>query len=104
VSRYVAYARLVVGAKARELYDALCEALDGAAAPGAGKKRPPVDFVGALTGLFRELAVATERDEAVGASGATRPGRARFLGGLLATLPLLHRPSLLRPRLGASSR
>ncbi|GBF96968.1 hypothetical protein Rsub_09048 [Raphidocelis subcapitata] len=64
VSRYIAYARLVVGSQAREQYDALCEALDGAAAAGAGKKRPAVDFVGSMTGLFRELAMAAERDEA----------------------------------------
>jgi hypothetical protein len=70
VARYVAYTRLVVGARARELYAALCEALDGAGAapPGGGKKGGGggVDFASALTALFRELAVAAERDEKVG--------------------------------------
>ncbi|KAI8468195.1 MAG: component of oligomeric golgi complex 4 [Monoraphidium minutum] len=72
VARYLAYTRLVVGSKARDMYAALCDALDGAggAPPGGGGAARGgkgggggVDFVGAMTALFRELALAAERDE-----------------------------------------
>lgn len=63
VARYIAYVRAVVGGKARDAYVAVCDALDAAGSGGA--KKAPVDFVGAITGLFREFAMAAEQDEKV---------------------------------------
>lgn len=89
MSRYLAYTRLVVGGKARELYTALCDALDGTGGGGGGAKGlAAVDFVGAMTGLFRELAMAAEQDEKVGNKrmglAGQRPG-----GGGIGASPLL---------------
>jgi ribosomal protein S6E (S10) len=62
--------RLVLGAKARELYQSLDTVLDSkapAAAAAAGTKgsnAAAVTFIDVLSSLFREVAMAVEQDEA----------------------------------------
>ncbi|WIA35384.1 hypothetical protein OEZ86_003832 [Tetradesmus obliquus] len=69
VSRYIDYMRLVLGAKARELYQSLDSVLDAkapAAAAAAGKgNAAATTFIDVLSSLFREVAMAVEQDEAV---------------------------------------
>jgi hypothetical protein len=76
LSKYVRYLCITVGSQGRELYEALSEALDKGApvGPPAKGKPPPVDFVSALTGLFKAVAVAVEQDEEVSAAGFRRAG------------------------------
>jgi hypothetical protein len=70
------------------MYAALCDALDGTAPapPGGARKKGPggVDFVSAMTGLFRELAVAAEQDEKVCGARSGRGG-----AGVLVAAPRL---------------
>lgn len=60
--------RLVLGAKARDLYGSLDTVFDGRA-PGAGGKSGAAalqtSFIDVLSTLFREVALAVEQDEAV---------------------------------------
>jgi hypothetical protein len=59
--------RLVLGAKARELYQSLDTVLDAkapAAAAGKGANAAATTFIDVLSSLFREVAMAVEQDEA----------------------------------------
>jgi hypothetical protein len=71
LSKYVRYLCITLGSQGRELYDALSEALDKGApvGPPAKGNPPPIDFVSALTGLFKAVAVAVEQDEEVSSAG-----------------------------------
>lgn len=65
--RYIDYMRLVLGAKARELYQSLDTVLDpkasAAAAKAGGAAAAPATFIDVLSTLFREVALAVEQDE-----------------------------------------
>jgi hypothetical protein len=60
--------RLVLGAKARELYQSLDTVLDtkapAAAASAKGANAAATTFIDVLSSLFREVAMAVEQDEA----------------------------------------
>jgi hypothetical protein len=60
--------RLVLGAKARELYGLLDEVFDSRGAVTAGKSGAAAiqtSFIDVLSSLFKEVALAVEQDEAV---------------------------------------
>eukprot|EP00879_Flechtneria_rotunda_P019660 GHRR01020657.1.p1 GENE.GHRR01020657.1~~GHRR01020657.1.p1 ORF type:complete len:653 (+),score=242.69 GHRR01020657.1:85-2043(+) len=73
ICRYIDYMRLVLGSKARELYQSLDTVLDSkataaaaAAAAAAPARKTPVvtqTFTDVLSALLREFAVAVEQDE-----------------------------------------
>ncbi|KAF6250525.1 component of oligomeric golgi complex 4, partial [Scenedesmus sp. NREL 46B-D3] len=68
---YIDYMRLVLGAKARELYQSLDTVLDAKASAAAsaaaakGANAAATTFIDVLSSLFREVAMAVEQDEAV---------------------------------------
>lgn len=58
--------RLVLGGKARELYQSLDTVLDSKASTAAANKAgtaATTTFIDVLSGLFREVALAVEQDE-----------------------------------------
>jgi len=60
--------RLVLGAKARELYGSLDAVFDSRGAATAGKSGAAAiqtSFIDVLSSLFKEVALAVEQDEAV---------------------------------------
>ena len=73
LSKYIEYLRMVLGIKGRELYSELSETLDkgskAAAAVAGAKGVHGLDFVSALTGLFKGVAMAVEQDEEVRVEG-----------------------------------
>ncbi|GIL67932.1 hypothetical protein Vafri_21202, partial [Volvox africanus] len=61
LQRFTDYLKVVVGAQARNTYNALVEQLEGPQGAGRGK----ADFAAALTALFKDVAVCLEEHEAV---------------------------------------
>eukprot|EP00878_Enallax_costatus_P016453 GHUV01017258.1.p1 GENE.GHUV01017258.1~~GHUV01017258.1.p1 ORF type:complete len:570 (+),score=170.72 GHUV01017258.1:179-1888(+) len=66
VRRYIDYMRLVLGGKARELYQSLDTVLDSKPPPAAANKpgtAAATTFIDVLSALLREVAMAVEQDE-----------------------------------------